>query len=136
MAVSPTSAETEPSTPPLLIFDGDCGLCTALAARLRRFVDPDRLAIEPSHSVDLDALGLSADDVERCVWFAGDDGASHELFEAETAVGMALQRSANVAVRAAGIAIAAPTLRPLTGRIYRLVARNRHLLGSPSCGTG
>jgi predicted DCC family thiol-disulfide oxidoreductase YuxK len=51
----------------VLIYDGDCAFCTLWVTRLRRWLPrfPD---ITTSQTADLEAYGLSADDVRDYVW--------------------------------------------------------------------
>ncbi len=127
MVESPTAAVTDPNetSHPTLLFDGDCGFCTTSAGWLRRLSPPPELEVIPSWSVDIDALGLSTDDVARCVWFVGTNGS---LYPAEIAVARALQQSSRRPVRLIGSFIGLPGVRSASARIYRLVAANRHRL--------
>ena len=63
-----------PSTPAgLLVYDGDCGFCTATARWVERRLSDDYVVV-PSQQADLVALGLTDDDVARSAWWIGPDG--------------------------------------------------------------
>ncbi len=51
----------------LLVYDGDCAFCTLWVGRLQRWLPrfPDVIT---SQAADLDALGLSEEDVRDYVW--------------------------------------------------------------------
>lgn len=58
MAVSPTTAVTESVALGLLIFDGDCGFCTAAARKFGDFAGGSA-TIMPWQSLDLDDYDLT-----------------------------------------------------------------------------
>ena len=58
--------------PGTLIYDGNCPFCRHWAHDLDRFFSAPPTAVS-SASIDLDALGLSHDDVQRYVWLITDD---------------------------------------------------------------
>lgn len=130
-------------TPPLLIFDGDCGFCTATVNwAARRFRRPVEVA--PWQRLDLEALGLTRRDVDRYAWWIEPETEE----EAETGEGGGVRRWRGH--RAAGRALrCCRGLWPLFGFVlllpppfawvwaagYRVVARFRgYLPGStPAC---
>ncbi len=57
---------------PLLIFDGDCGFCTASVNVIRRFIRP-RCDIEPWQRTDITAFGLTEADCTEAVQFVDAD---------------------------------------------------------------
>ena len=63
-------AAPSPLTPalPVLIFDGDCAFCTTWVNRLRDWLPrfPDAV---PWQWADLDALGLTRQDVTDFAWY-------------------------------------------------------------------
>ncbi len=127
MAASPTAGATSTSElpTPTLLFDGDCGFCTTSAGWLRRLAPAPSLDVVPSWSVDFGALGLTLEDVTRCVWFIAPDGS---LAAAEAGIAGALRQSPYLPVRAIGRVLGFGPLQPVTGRVYRLVAANRYRL--------
>ena len=105
-----------------LLYDGDCGFCTATAARMLRW-GRGRYAVVPWQGADLTALGVTREqamsavqwvDEGRVVW--GAEAFSSALCEMGGLRG------------AAGRALALPGVRAVARRTYGLVARNRHRL--------
>ncbi len=122
-----------PSPRPVVIFDGDCGICTKLAGVITSYLKPasSSLAVEPWQRLNLPAYGLS---VEACVEALQYVDADGKVYAAELAVARLLKASRPWA-RPAGYVIELPGVRQLAGVIYRWVARNRHRLpgGTPAC---
>ena len=62
---------------PILVFDGDCGMCTTCAdlvqRRLRR--SPDDYDVAPSQRLDLPSLGLTQEQCDEALQWVGADGA-------------------------------------------------------------
>jgi predicted DCC family thiol-disulfide oxidoreductase YuxK len=119
-----------PSPRPVVIFDGDCAICTTLAGVITRRLRPPA-AVEPWQRLDLAAYGLSAVQCSEALQYVDADG---RVFAAELAVSKLLRASRPWA-RPAGIVIALPGVRQLSGVIYRWVARNRSRLpgGTAAC---
>lgn len=114
---------------PVLVFDGDCGICTRLAGlvpRLRADVD-----VAPSQVLDLVALGLTPAACERALQFVDADG---RVGEAQDAVARLL-RHARRPWPWAGRFLQLPGVHALAGAGYRWVARHRAQLpgGTPAC---
>lgn len=115
---------------PLLVFDGDCAFCTTWTERLRAAlpVFPDA---QPWQWLDLDALGLSRDDVNEYAWVltGGRRYAGHLAFSA------LLRMQPSVWLRFAGWLLATPPISWAAAIGYRLIARFRHRLpgGTPAC---
>jgi predicted DCC family thiol-disulfide oxidoreductase YuxK len=115
---------------PLLVWDGDCGFCTTWVNRLERI-----LPVFPRHSpwqwLDLDQLGLSADDVRDYAWIVtpGRQVAGHLAFAA------ILRMQPHIALRFLGHLIETSPYSWIAALGYRLVAANRHRLpgGTPAC---
>ncbi|GAA3619192.1 hypothetical protein GCM10022199_24610 [Marihabitans asiaticum] len=117
---------------PLLVFDGDCGMCTRsarLAERLR--ASSGDFAVEPSQRLDLPALGLSQEQCDEALQWVAADGT---ISSAQDAVAQALL-AARWFVRPLGAIISLPSINSVAGVVYRWVARNRHLFpgGTPAC---
>ena len=127
MTSSPLS---EPSKLPLLIFDGDCAFCTTWVSRLERLL-PVFPTATPWQWLDIDALGLTRDDVTHYAWYitAGHQYAGHLCFSA------VLRSQPNIGMRFLGNLIATPPVSWLAAIAYHFVAANRHRLpgGTPAC---
>jgi predicted DCC family thiol-disulfide oxidoreductase YuxK len=119
-----------PSPRPVVIFDGDCGICTTLAGVITRRLRPPA-AVEPWQQLDLAAYGLSPVECGEALQYVDADG---RIYPAELAVAKLLRESRPWA-RPAGVVIALPGVRSVAGVIYRWVARNRSRLpgGTPAC---
>ena len=125
--------------PGLLIFDGDCGFCTAAAGWItRRWRGSDattpRAVAVPWQRLGPDGLeriGLTADEAARSAWWVDPSG---RLFEGHRAIGRSLEASHGWK-RWAGVAMLFPPFDWLCAGVYRLVARNRHRFpgGTPAC---
>lgn len=121
------------STPldrPVLVYDGDCAICSSSVRALERWVRR-RPTVVPWQRTDLVALGLTPAQCEEAVQFVDVDGsvASAQFAVARTLLvggrGWALL----------GRVMLLPGVRWLAGVVYRWVARNRHRLpgGTPAC---
>ena len=114
---------------PLMLFDADCGLCTAaagLAPRLRL-----HLRVEAMQNVDLVSLGV---DSERAAFEMPLVRADHSIVYGHEAVAAALQTGIPPLRLVGALMVARPT-RGLFARLYRWVARHRHELpgGTTAC---
>lgn len=115
---------------PLLVWDGDCGFCTTWVNRLERI-----LPVFPRHSpwqwLDIDALGLSAEDVRDYAWVLTPTrhAAGHLAFSA------ILRMQPSILLRFVGHLLETPPYSWLAAIGYRFVAANRHRLpgGTPAC---
>jgi predicted DCC family thiol-disulfide oxidoreductase YuxK len=118
---------------PILVFDGDCGFCTASADFARRWVRP-RARIAPWQRLDLAALGLTEADCTAAVQWVDAKG---DIRSGAGAVAATL-RAGRPPWPVLGRLIDAPVLRPLASRVYALVAANRGRLpgSTPACATG
>ena len=59
----------------VLIYDGDCGICTDSAKWTRKHLrDRESVRITPFQAEDLDAYGLTLDDVTSAAWWIDPDG--------------------------------------------------------------
>lgn len=118
---------------PVLVFDGECGFCTAciewLAPRLER-----RTRFLPWQEIDLGAFGLTEADARRSVWWIEPSG---ERYHSAAAVAHALI-SCRSFWRRLGVLLLAPGARTLAALGYRAVARIRHRLPgtTPACSGG
>jgi len=124
---------TTPSLPaprPVVVFDGDCGICTTLAGVIERRLRPPA-AVQPWQRLDLAAYGLTDIDCIEALQYVDADG---RVYAAELAVAQLLKASRPWA-RPAGVLIGLPGIRSVAGVVYRWVARNRSRLpgGTPAC---
>jgi predicted DCC family thiol-disulfide oxidoreductase YuxK len=121
---------------PVLIYDGDCGFCTASAAWITaRWAGPKEGHAVPSQQVsqaERQRLGLSAADLDRAAWWV--EGT--RTWGGHLAVGRALM-AAGGGWRLLGRAMFVPPARQVAAVGYRVVARYRHRLpgGTPACRT-
>ena len=115
---------------PLLVFDGDCAFCTTWTERLRGWL-PVFPEAQPWQWLDLNALGLSRDDVTRYAWVlaGGRRYAGHLAFSA------LLRMQPRIPLRFAGWLLATPPISWAAAVGYSLIARFRHRLpgGTPAC---
>lgn len=118
---------------PVLVFDGDCGMCTTSAGLLeRRFRrSTDDYDIEPSQRLDLAALNLTPEQCEEALQFVDVDGTISSGHAAVAAV----LRASTWWARPAGHLIDAPGARKVAAVAYRWVAQHRHIFpgGTPAC---
>ena len=115
-------ARVEPARP-ILVYDGDCGFCTATAAWIgRRLRVPVRVA--PWQSLDLAHHGLAEADVTTAAYWIDEGGRRHRgaagVAEALVACGGGWAL--------AGRVLRLPPVSWLAAGAYQLVARNRHRL--------
>lgn len=118
---------------PTLVFDGDCGFCTASARWIAgRWPGPGRAV--PYQQLDrasLDRLRLSAAQVADAAWWVDERGSAWRGH-------LAIARSMAAAGGwwgTAGRALLVPPLRWLGAAVYPMVARHRHRLpgATPAC---
>lgn len=115
---------------PLLVFDGDCAFCTTWVNRLEAWL-PRFPAVIPSQCADLDALGLTDEDVRDFAWYL--DG--RRSYAGAMALAQLLRIQPRVRLRFAGHLIATPPFSIVAAIGYTVIARYRHLLpgGTPAC---
>ncbi len=130
------TAEPSPHSPPspsgLLVYDGDCGFCTATVRWAERRLS-DGYRIVSSQQADLDALGLTDEDVARSAWWIDPDG-THS--DEHRCIAKAL-RAMSAPWPVLGRVLTLRPVSPLARRLYRLVADNRSRIRwpgtSPTC---
>jgi predicted DCC family thiol-disulfide oxidoreductase YuxK len=117
-------------TRPTFVYDGDCSFCTSCATFIERRI-PSRAVVVPWQFADLDALGLSLDQVEEAVQWVAPDGAVTAGPDAIAA----LLRDAGRAWEIPGRALGLGPVRFAAWPAYRWVASHRHLLpgGTAAC---
>jgi len=110
----------------VLVYDGDCGFCTASARWLeRRIGHAGRIA--PAQGLGrtgLSDLGLTVEDAAGAAWWIDGDG---RAWRGHLAVAQAL-RACPGPFRCVGELAARPPLSWLGAGVYRVVVRWRHLL--------
>jgi predicted DCC family thiol-disulfide oxidoreductase YuxK len=127
VVVTPLSKSSEL---PLLVFDGDCAFCTTWVNRLEAVLPRFPKTI-PWQWADLDALGLSQDDVNHYVWYL----TSSHHFGGHMALSALLRSQPLIGLRFVGNLIATPPFSIAAAVGYHFVAKYRHLLpgGTPAC---
>jgi predicted DCC family thiol-disulfide oxidoreductase YuxK len=115
---------------PTFVFDGDCAFCSSCARFVENRIKPaaDVLAWQ---FADLDALGLTEEQVSAAVYFVA-DGRDPSAGPAAIAD---LLRRAGLLWRAAGAGLGLRPVTALAWPVYRWVARNRHRMpgGTAAC---
>ncbi len=120
---------------PVLVYDGDCGMCTRLAgfavSRLRPRPPRRTFAVAAWQHLDLASFGLTAQQCDQAVQWVDERG---DTVAAQDAVARALLAS-RPWWRPVGALLLVPGLHALAGWGYRWVARNRHRFpgGTPAC---
>ena len=117
----------------ILVFDGDCGFCTSSANWVRAHLSDvaEVVAWQVLGEQGLADIGLSVEQASAAAWWVEPAGG---LFEGGEAIGKALEHCRRP-WRWGGIAILLPPGHWLAGRLYPIVARNRHRLpgATPAC---
>jgi predicted DCC family thiol-disulfide oxidoreductase YuxK len=115
---------------PVLVFDGDCALCSTSVRLLERMVRRRPTIIAWQHAT-LSELGLTQAQCEEAVQWVEVDGT---VLSAHHAVGRTLTYGGR-GWWLIGRVITAPGVQRVSGAVYRWVARNRHRLpgGTPAC---
>ncbi|MEO9322396.1 DCC1-like thiol-disulfide oxidoreductase family protein [Nocardioides sp. C4-1] len=116
-----------------IVYDADCGFCTWCADWVRARSDAKA---RPWQDLDLDALGLTVDDVTTAAYWLGPDG--RVAHRGAGAAAAALRSCRRIYWRVLGRVVGARLLRPVAARVYALVAANRHRLpgGTAACKLG
>ena len=109
---------------PVVVYDGDCGICEASAGWIISHVPS--VDVVSHHQYGLTHIGS--------VWFVTDNG----RLEGAIAVSAILKSATSSVYRAVGVVIGLPGVRSIAQVVYSLVARNRRhisrLLGMNACG--
>lgn len=109
---------------PVLVYDGDCGLCEASS----RFLGSHTTGVEiiDHHTYGLAAIGA--------VWWVDGNGRK----EGVAAIRAALRHGSSWWVRGAGAVLGLPIVRHIAVPIYAGIARNRsrlsRMFGMTACG--
>ncbi len=115
---------------PLLVFDGDCAFCTTSVNRLEAVL-PRFPESQPWQWLDLDALGLTRDDVTQFAWFLS--GKHH--YGGHLAFSALLRMQPTLGWRFLGNLLRTPPFSWAAAVGYQLISRNRSRLpgGTPAC---
>ena len=134
--MSAETADDRTPDPPvpsgILVYDGDCGFCTATARWAERRLSDDYQVIA-SQQADLDALGLTEEDVARSAWWVDVCGTCSDEHRSIAAA----LRAMSAPWPAVGRLLTLGPISPLARGVYRLVANNRRRIrwpgSSPTC---
>ena len=124
-ASSPTTAGL-----PVLVFDGDCAFCTTWVNRLRDWLPRPPEAV-PWQWTDLDAVGLTRQDVADFAWYV----TPRHSYAGALAFAAILRAQPTIGLRFAGNLLATPPFSIVAALGYNVIARYRHVLpgGTPAC---
>lgn len=117
--------------PPVFLYDGDCAFCSTCARFVeRRIAGP--AAVEPWQWADIEALGVTVDQVDAAVVWVDDSG-NHSA--GPEAIAALLAASTNRLWRACGWVLARRPVLRAAWPIYRWIAVNRHRMpgGTAQC---
>ena len=124
------TAEPHPPFPSIpagiLVYDGDCGFCTATARWVERRLSHDYQVV-PSQKADLDALGLTDEAVARSAWWIDPSGSRVDEHQCIAAA----LRAMSGPWPAVGRIMTLGPVNPLARCVYRLVANNRSRIRWP-----
>lgn len=110
----------------MLVYDGDCGFCTATSRWAQRRLS-DAYQVVPSQQADLAALGLTDEDVNRSAWWIGPDGTR---WDEHRSIAGALGAMSGPWPSIGRLLTLGP-INPLARWAYRLVANNRYRIRWP-----
>ncbi|OKK16033.1 thiol-disulfide oxidoreductase [Streptomyces sp. CB00455] len=117
---------------PVLVYDGDCGFCTASARAARRRLDPS-CEFTPWQRADLHSLGVSQARAEYEALWVTPGG---QVYGGAQAVAKLLLRTGGAWAVVGAVLTLAP-VRWIAHGVYRIIAVNRQRLpgGTPACAT-
>ena len=120
-----------PTSPPVLLFDGDCAFCSTSARWLEDHV-PSPVTFVPWQWTDLEPLGVTEAEVDAAVVLV-DVTLRHRAGPA--ALADLFRTSTSGAWRWCGRLLGTRPVLALAWPIYRWIARNRHRMpgGTPQC---
>ena len=115
---------------PVLVFDGDCRFCTTWVNRLEEWL-PRFPGSIPWQWADLDALGLTRDDVRDFAWYL----TPKHSYAGAMAFAALLRAQPRSGLRFVGHALAFGPFAVVASLGYNVIARYRHLLpgGTAAC---
>jgi predicted DCC family thiol-disulfide oxidoreductase YuxK len=109
---------------PVLVYDGDCGLCMKLSRAARRLIMPPAGTVIAAQELDLAAYGLTLEQCLEALQFVDARGRTHAAQDAVARLLLAAARW----WRPLGALLLLPGVNALAGVGYRWVARNRYRL--------
>jgi|SRR3569833_4729781 predicted DCC family thiol-disulfide oxidoreductase YuxK len=114
---------------PILLYDGDCGFCTASARLIERRI-PTKARLSPYQTADLAALGTTPERASGEVLWADDQG----VRGGARAIASLLV-DAGGPWRALGLLMRVPPISWIAAGVYHVVTVNRFRLpgGTPAC---
>lgn len=117
-------------TKPVLVYDGDCGICTKCVGFVERHLT-NNLDIVAFQHADLDSLGLTPKECEEAVQWVEPDG---RVSAAHIAVGDLLAAS-GWQWRPLAFLARTPPFSWVASVVYKWIAKNRDKLpgGTPAC---
>lgn len=120
----------EPDAFPVLLFDGDCGFCTASVQWLERWVQPTATVIAWQFT-DLAALGVDIHECQTSIQWVTAPGRT----TSEAVAAAAVLRTGRTPWPIVGRALMVPGVRQVANSVYRLIAANRYRLpgSTPAC---
>ncbi|HEX3460460.1 MAG TPA: DUF393 domain-containing protein [Acidimicrobiales bacterium] len=125
-----------PPEGPVLVYDGDCGFCTSVAAGISRHwrVPAAAMAWQDLGAGGLAELGLTPEDAQQAAWWVDPDG---RRFRGHLAVAEALMAAGGWR-RMVGAVLMVPPVSWAAALGYRLVVRYRYRLpgSTDACRTG
>ncbi|CAN7496377.1 thiol-disulfide oxidoreductase DCC family protein [Knoellia sp. LjRoot47] len=117
----------------ILIYDGDCGVCTKLSRVVTTTVRRRQgdFTVSAYQDADLPSLGLTPEQCDEALQWVGRDG---RVSSAQDAVARVLL-AGKAPFKPLGALMLVPGVNALAGLVYRWVALNRHRLpgGTPAC---
>jgi predicted DCC family thiol-disulfide oxidoreductase YuxK len=115
---------------PLMIFDGDCGFCTASVNVIRRWIRPD-CDIEPWQFTPIADFNLTPEECSTAVQYVDSDRRVHSGSRAV----MRMLRDAPLPWPVVGAIGDAPGIAWVADRTYKWIALNREKLpgSTPAC---
>lgn len=116
---------------PVLVYDGDCGICTRCVSFVEDHLCGDKIDIVAWQHADLAALKLSQAECEEAVQWVSTQG---QVRSAHLAVADLLRYSGGL-WRILGLLITLPVIRSIAAVLYRWIAAHRDRLpgGTPAC---
>lgn len=115
----------------MLIYDGDCGFCTSAAGWLGERLPEGYLVVPYQHLPDLDALGVTLEEVSSALHWIEIDGTAHRGHRAVGRLLIAAGRLWSIL----GWMLLLPPVSWIAAVLYDVVSRFRYRLpgATPAC---
>lgn len=107
----------------LLIYDGDCGFCTATAGWIERRL-PDGAQVSPWQALNIADFDLTEDDVSTAAYWVDPGGRAHR---GEDGIALSLVAAGGFWGLLGRLMRKSP-FRQMARVLYPIIARNRHRL--------